>query len=286
MTAKESSPTKTLSETASKEIVARYGVRLPKERAVDTPADAADAAREIGFPVVLKLAGDGIAHKTERGLVRVGLGDAATVEEEAKALLELARPEDGDVTLLVAELVKGQRELIAGFVRDPQFGACVLLGLGGILAEAVGDAVFAVAPLSRSEALGMVDGLATSHLLTKAHRGEPPIDREALADILEGLGKLAVDRPELESVDLNPLIVAGDQPVAVDALVEERADGAIDEEPLPEPLDDNAVLERFRPLFHPRGVIVAGVAGQVSGLAETKAAGPITMIQRIQKNAG
>jgi acyl-CoA synthetase (NDP forming) len=134
--------TRTLSEHASKEIVAAYGVRLAREVNAADSASAVAAAREIGFPVVLKLAGDGIAHKTERGLVRVGLSDEAAVESEAVELLGLARPEDGEVSLLVAEQVRGQRELIAGVVRDPQFGPCVLLGLGGILAEAIGDAVF------------------------------------------------------------------------------------------------------------------------------------------------
>jgi acyl-CoA synthetase (NDP forming) len=253
--------TRTLSEHASKEIVAAYGVRLAREVNAADSASAVAAAREIGFPVVLKLAGDGIAHKTERGLVRVGLSDEAAVESEAVELLGLARPEDGEVSLLVAEQVRGQRELIAGVVRDPQFGPCVLLGLGGILAEAIGDAVFAVAPLTRSEALAMVEGLSTSHLLTEPHRGEPAINREALADILEGLGRLALDRPDIVSVDLNPLIVSGDQPIAVDALVEYRIEGVADgREPLPEALSDEALLERFRPLFHPKGVIVAGVA--------------------------
>ncbi len=255
--------TRTLSEHASKEIVARFGVRLPREALVDTPEEAGTAAAGIGFPVVLKLAGDGIAHKTERGLVRLGLSDRASVVREAQALRALARPEDGEVRLLVAEQVAGQRELIAGLIRDPQFGPCVMLGLGGILAEAVGDAVFAVAPLSRAEARGMIDGLATRHLLTKPHRGEPAIDREALADILEGLGRLAIERPDVVSVDLNPLIVAGAEPVAVDALVEvvEGGGAAEDTTPLPEALADAAVLERFRPLFHPRGIVVAGVAG-------------------------
>jgi acyl-CoA synthetase (NDP forming) len=259
------SSTETLSEHASKEIVAAYGVRLPIERLATDPASAVQAAEEIGYPVVLKLAGDGIAHKTERNLVRLGIADARSVEEEAAALLALARPEDGEVSVLVAEQVRGQRELIAGFVRDPQFGPCVMLGLGGILAEAVGDAVFAVAPLSRSEAFAMVEGLATRRLLIQPHRGEPAIDREALADILEGLSRLALERPEFESVDLNPLIVSGNQPIAVDALVERRigdgvdSDGS-DSDSLAEPLSDAAVLERFRPLFHPRGVIVAGVS--------------------------
>lgn len=251
----------TLSEHASKEIVAAYGVRLPQERLAQTAAAAADAAAEIGFPVVLKLAGDGIAHKTERGLVRVGVADGTAALAEAQDLLDQARPEDGSVSVLIAEMVRGQRELIAGVIRDPQFGPCVMLGLGGILAEAVGDAVFAVAPLSRHEALAMVEGLATSHLLTQPHRGEPAVDREALADILEGLGRLALDRPDIVSVDLNPLIVAGDQPIAVDALVEVTIEGDADTRPpLPASLDDATILERFRPLFHPRGIIVAGVA--------------------------
>ncbi len=271
---------RTLSEHASKAIVAPYGVRLPAERQVVDPATAVDAAREIGFPVVLKLCGDRIAHKTERQLVRVGLGDSDAVEDAARDLLGRARPEDGEVSLLVAERVMGSRELIAGMVRDPQFGPCVLLGLGGILAEALADVVFAVAPIDRQEARSMVDGLATRHLLVEPHRGEPAIDREALADLLEGLSRLATEHPEIESVDLNPLIVAGDQPIAVDALVElrdARAGGAAEEaadrgeaiqtgdgrtaDPeRSEPLSDAALLERFRPLFHPRGIIVAGVS--------------------------
>jgi len=256
------SATETLSEHASKAIVSTYGVRVPIEHLASDPVSAVRSANEIGYPVVLKLAGDGIAHKTERGLVRLGVADAASVEREAAALLGLARPEDGEVSLLVAEQVSGQRELIAGFVRDPQFGPCVMLGLGGILAEAVGDVVFAVAPISRREAFDMVEGLSTSHLFTRPHRGEPAIDREALADVLEGLSRLALERPDIESVDLNPLIVAGARPIAVDALIEQRSDGtAADSDSLPVPLSDAEILERFRPLFHPRGVIVAGVSG-------------------------
>ncbi|MFK7898637.1 MAG: acetate--CoA ligase family protein [Myxococcota bacterium] len=259
--AASSSPrTHTLSEHASKEIVARFGVRLPREVLAEDAAGAVKGADGMGYPVVLKLAGEGIAHKTERGLVRVGLADAASVESEARDLLAQATPEDGDVRLLVAEMVRGQRELIAGVVRDPQFGPCVLLGLGGVLAEALGDAVFAIAPLTRAEAHGMVEGLSTSHLFTEPHRGEPAMDREALADLLEGLSRLAIEHPEIESVDLNPLIVSGGEPIAVDALVEVRDSAAEERAELPAPLSDQAILDRFRPLFHPRGIVVAGVS--------------------------
>src|SRR5262245_9372288 len=193
---------RTLSEHASKRLRAGYGVPVARESLADSPQAAAAAARELGFPVVLKLCGDAIAHKTERSLVRLGLGDDAAVEAAARELLAQARPEDGDVALLVAEMVRGHRELIAGLVRDPQLGPCVMLGLGGILAEAVGDVVFASAPLTESEARALPDALAARHLLG-AFRGEPAVDRAALARVLLGLSRLALQRPDVASVDLN-----------------------------------------------------------------------------------
>ena len=97
-----------------------------------------------------KLNGDAIAHKTERGLVRLGLADAAAVRQAAGELLAAATPDDGDVAVLVAPMIRGNRELIAGVLRDPQFGPTVMLGVGGILAEAVADVVFRPAPSTPS----------------------------------------------------------------------------------------------------------------------------------------
>lgn len=248
----------TLSETASKALLRGYGVAFAEERTVATAEAAAAAAEAIGFPVAVKLGGEGIAHKSERGLVRLGLGDAAAVRAAAGELLAAARPEDGEVELLVAEMVAGKRELIAGVVRDPQFGPCVLLGLGGVLAEALGDVVFAAAPLDRDEADRLVDRLAHGEVFTEPFRGEPAIDRGALADVLVGLGRLASERGDVASVDVNPLIVHEGRPVAVDALVE--LGPVEDRSPPADPLPDDAVLERFRPLFHPRGIVVAGVS--------------------------
>src|SRR5262245_52980719 len=246
-----------LSEHASKALVARYGIPVAREALAAGPDAAARAAETLGFPVVVKLCGDSIAHKTERDLVRLGVADAAAVRAASAELLALARPEDGAVEVLVAEQVRGRRELIAGLVRDPQFGPCVVLGLGGIFTEAIGDVVFAAAPLTLAEARRMVGGLRTRALL-EAFRGEPAVDRDALARILVGLGTLATERPDVQSVDLNPLIVRGGTPIAVDALV------VLDAAPAPattRPRSDAAVLaERFRPLFHPRGVIVAGAS--------------------------
>src|SRR5512145_2303822 len=214
--------TRTLSEHASKALLADFGVPLAREVLAITPAEAAAAAAEIGFPVVLKLCGDAIAHKTERGLVRLGLGAASAVRAAAAELLAAARPEDGPVSLLVAEQVAGRRELIAGLLRDPHFGPCVLLGLGGILTEALGDVAFAAAPLSRVEARALVGRLRASHLVTGAFRGEPAGDVDAIADVLVALGRVGTERPDVASVDLNPILLRArdGKPVAVDALVE------------------------------------------------------------------
>ena len=249
---------RTLSEHDSKALVARYGVPAAREALARSAEDAAREAARIGFPVAIKLCGEAIAHKTERDLVRLGLADAAAVRAAAEELLSRRRPEDGEVSLLVAEMVRGRRELIAGLVRDPQFGPCVLLGLGGILTEALGDVVFAAAPLTHAEARGMIRGLRASRLLTEPFRGEPPVHEDVLADVLVGLGRLAAERPDVRSADVNPLIVRDGLPVAVDALV------VLGEPDPPEPArgdrDPAAILERFRPLFHPRGVVVAGAS--------------------------
>ncbi|HZQ78881.1 MAG TPA: acetate--CoA ligase family protein [Acidimicrobiia bacterium] len=209
----------TLSEAESKALLARHGVPVPAEAVVDDPAGAAEAAAGIGFPVAVKLCGPAIAHKTERGLVKLGLREAAAVEAAGAELLAAARPEDGDVALLVSAMVAGARELIAGFVRDDDFGPCVMLGIGGILAEAVGDVAFRLAPLDAVDAEDLIDDLAHGALLGPV-RGEPPVDRAALAAILLGLSALGGDDERIRSIDLNPLIVSGGVPVAVDALVE------------------------------------------------------------------
>ncbi len=247
----------TLSEAASKSLVRKYGVPTADEIEATSPSDAVAAAEGLGYPVVVKLCGDAIAHKTERGLVRLRLGDAAAVERAAGELLAAARPDDGDVSLLVAPMISGNRELIAGVVRDPQFGATVMLGVGGILAEAVADVVFRPAPLDTVTAEDMIDDLATQKLLG-AFRGEAPVDRAALVDVLVGLGRLAAERPDVASVDINPLIVSGDGTVvAVDALVELTDDAEPEQRPAPRP---RATAAQFRALFEPRAVVVAGAS--------------------------
>jgi len=250
----------TLSEYASKQLLAHAGIPTTKEILATSPQEAIRAAAQIGFPVVVKLCGDQIAHKTERDLVRLNLGDEDAATQAATELWERRRLEDGEVSLLVAEMVRGRRELIAGMMRDPQFGPCVLVGLGGILTEALGDVAVALAPLERDEVRRMVEGLRAKHLLLQPFRGEEPIDLDALADILVALGRLAIEQPDIHSIDVNPLIIVKSRPVAVDALVVINESDTASSTTSIAPRSPEEIRERFRPLFHPRGVVVTGVS--------------------------
>jgi acetate---CoA ligase (ADP-forming) subunit beta len=215
--------TRTLSEHESKRVLAGAGVPVLDERIVETPDDAVGAARELGSDasVVVKLCGEGVAHKTERGLVRLGLRND-DVRVAAQELLDAATPDDGTVGVLVAPMVRGSRELIAGVVRDPQFGPCVMVGIGGVLTEALADVAFRLVPVERVDAEEMLDELGTQALFGPL-RGEPPVDRNAVVDVVLALSRLAAAEPQIVSVDVNPLVVVDGRPVAVDALVEVRA---------------------------------------------------------------
>jgi acetyltransferase len=245
---------RTLSEADSKTLLAGYGVPFAPERAVPTAHEAVDAACEVGLPVVVKLNGDAIAHKTERGLVRLNLVDEDAVRAAAESLLAAATPDDGEVGLLVAPMLKGNRELIAGLADDPQFGMTVMVGVGGILAEAIADVAIRPVPVTEVDAAEMIDELATQTLLGR-FRGEPEVDRAALADVILGLSAAAESDASIRSADLNPLIVVDGKPVAVDALVEVGEADATQAAATPRPSD-----AAFRALFDPKGIVVAGAS--------------------------
>ena len=246
----------TLSERDSKQLLSEFDIPIAPEQFADDANGAGDAADQIGYPVVAKLNGDTIAHKTERGLVRLRLADRVAVEAAAAELLSLVEQADGEVNVLIAPMIAGNRELIAGVVRDPQFGPTVMLGLGGILAEAIADVVFRPAPLDEVTAGEMIDNLSTQKLLGE-FRGEQAVDRGQLVALLVGLGRLSDERPDVASVDINPLIVQpSGELVAVDGLVElGGVDDAAAIEPRPRPSS-----EQFRALFEPKGVLVTGAS--------------------------
>ncbi len=210
---------RTLSEAESKALLAPHGVPFPAEHIVGDAEAAVAAAEALGSPVVAKLNGDAIAHKTERGLVRLNLASAEAVRSAASDLLAAARPEDGDVSVLVAPMIASNREFICGVSTDPQFGPTVLLGVGGILAEAIADVSIRLVPISEHDAHDMIDDLQTQDLLG-AFRGEAAVDRAGLVTLLMALSDTVAAVPEIQSIDLNPVLIHNGSPVAVDALVE------------------------------------------------------------------
>jgi succinyl-CoA synthetase beta subunit len=205
----------TLSEYESKRLLAAAGIPTVPERLCATREEAVAAARVLGLPVVAKGCHATLAHKTELGLVHLGLADAAAVGAAFDAIAPKL-PAGGFV--LVQPMLRGRRELLAGLVRDAQFGPCVSLGLGGVFAEALEDVTFRIAPFDANEAKRMMGELRGAAILG-AFRGEPPVDLDALAAILVALGALGLARPEIAAVDINPLIVVEGRPVAADALV-------------------------------------------------------------------
>lgn len=251
----------TLSEADSKQLISNYGVPVLPERSVSDADAAVEAAEQLGFPVVAKLCGDRIAHKTERGLIRLGLSDQMQVATATTDLLAAALPEDGEVEVLIAPMVAGKREFIAGMFRDPQFGPTVMFGLGGIAAEALNDVVFRPAPLDQVTAREMLSDLRSQRLLG-AFRGDAPVDVEIIVELLVGLGQLGATRTDVLSVDINPIIVTDDgRPVAVDALVEVGESNSMPEAETRSSIARPAIpTERFRALFEPRGVVVTGAS--------------------------
>jgi len=244
-----------LTEFEAKRLLATYGVITCREQLVADADSAVAAADDIGYPVALKAVVEGLAHKTERGLVKLALADEPAVR---KAVSELQAEAGPSVGLLLCEMVKGSRELIVGLVNDPCFGPNVLLGLGGILVEAVGEAVCEPVPLRPGAAARMVKRLGVKPAFWGDLRGEAGLQMDKLEATLAGLSRLALDRPDIKSVDINPLIVCGGRPVAVDAVIEisgPAATGTVGS-------GDNAVacVPELDPLFNPQGVIVAGVS--------------------------
>jgi len=250
-----SEQTSTLSESDSKLLLATYNIPFAPEKKTGSVGEAVAAAEQLGYPVVVKLGGDNIAHKTERGLVRLRLNNADAVSEAATSLLAAATTADGDVHLLVAPMISGTRELIAGMLVDPQFGPTVMLGIGGVMAEVIADVAFRPAPVDEAGAASMIDSLRMQGLL-EAFRGEPAVNRSQLISAIVGLSRVAMERDDIVSVDVNPLIVRenGDV-VAVDALVE-MGQRNVSMVSTRVPYTD----AQFRALFEPRGVLVAGAS--------------------------
>jgi len=205
--------TEAFDEYTAKKILRAYGIPTTDEALADTLDDALNCAHSIGYPVVLKICSPHIMHKTERGMVHLGIKDDESLEKAFNSI----RDNDGDSAILVSEMLKGDREFMAGMSYAPGFPPCIMFGLGGIFTEALKDNAIRLAPLSHSDAISMMESLSSRALLGP-YRGMKPVDMDAVASMLEALGRLALDFPQIREIDLNPIIITDGMPKVADAL--------------------------------------------------------------------
>src|SRR5437588_12611282 len=193
-----------------------YGIPVPKEGVASSAAEAAKLAASMGFPVVLKIVSPEILHKTEAGGVLVGLKSADDVQKGYDTIVANAKKSNAKATIQgvqVQQMLAGGQEVIVGAVTDQSFGKLVAFGLGGILVEVLKDITFRLAPATREDALSMLDGVAAAEIL-KGVRGAQPVNREALATLIENVSRLVADFPEIAELDLNPVFASPHGPNA------------------------------------------------------------------------
>lgn len=207
-----------ITEQRAADIVAAYGVRVPRGELARDLKHALEVAEGIGYPVVLKIASPDILHKSDVGGIKVGIGDAEELAQAYEAVLGKARaymPEAVIDGVLVQEALPPGREVIIGIDRDPTFGPLVMFGLGGVYVEVLKDVVFRLCPVDKAQAREMISEIRGFGLLRGA-RGQKPADIDAIADVLVAVSSLAVEHPEIVELDINPLIV-GDSSAGVSA---------------------------------------------------------------------
>ncbi|WP_406861522.1 acetate--CoA ligase family protein [Streptomyces sp. HUAS MG47] len=210
-----------LSEHAAKQLLRAYGIRVPREQLVTSAAAAVRAAGLVGYPVVMKASGTQLAHKTELGLVKVGLTSASQVRDAYRDLTDIARYEGVDLDgILVCQMVAKGVEMVVGVTRDALFGPTVTVGLGGVLVEVLNDTAVRVPPFGEAQARDMLAELRGRALLDGV-RGAPPADVDALVEVVLRVQRMALELDgELSELDINPLMVLprGQGAVALDAL--------------------------------------------------------------------
>ena len=240
----------TLSEYESKKILDAYGIPTTKEVLSQDFRDAEQGADNIGYPLVLKVCAAKAQHKTEMGLIELGIKDATELKRAYDRLAPKAQNLNG--AILVQEMVLGSRELVMGLIRDPQFGPCVMFGLGGIFTEVLDDVCFRVAPLSDTDARSMLFEIQGSKILGGI-RGMKPVQTDQLSRCLQQLGQIGLDHSSIREIDINPLIVRNGLPVAVDALV-------VLQKPQLQVPEESPVSGNLDVFFEPQRVAVVGAS--------------------------
>ncbi|MGW7052216.1 acetate--CoA ligase family protein [Streptomyces sp. NPDC054887] len=214
-------PGEQLSEHAAKQLLRAYGIRVPREQLVTSAAAAVRAAGLVGYPVVMKASGPRLAHKSDLGLVKVGLTSASQIRDAYRELTDIARYEGIELDgVLVCQMVERGVEMMVGVTQDALFGPTVTVGLGGVLVEVLRDASVRVPPFGEDQARAMLTELR-GHALLGGVRGAPPADVDALVEVVLRVQRMALELGDtLSELDVNPLMVLprGQGAVALDAL--------------------------------------------------------------------
>jgi acetyltransferase len=205
-----------LTQMEALDLLEAYGIGTARLRMVTAPAQLAEAAAAVGYPLVMKIVSPDIVHKTDVGGVTVGLRSEADVRAAYDAMMaSVAKRAPG---VLLQQMRTGGREFIAGIVREPGFGPLIMFGLGGVMVEALRDVVFRMVPIGERDAGEMLDGIRGTKLLGEL-RGDPAVDRVALMGALRRIAQLGNDFPQIAELDANPLLASAAGVVALDARV-------------------------------------------------------------------
>ena len=244
-----------------------YGIAVPKEMVATSAENAAKAAADMGFPVVMKIVSPDILHKTEAGGVIVGVASS----EEAKAgydkILANAKRYKADAKIegvQVQQMLKGGTEVIVGSITDGSFGKLVAFGLGGVLVEVLKDITFRLAPATKEDALSMLDGIQAKEMLHGV-RGGDAVNRDALADIIVRVSQLVSDFPEIIELDLNPVFATKDDAVAADVRI--VVDFAY--EPRKATHTQDEIVAAMNRIMRPKAVAVIGASAEAGKIGNS-----------------
>ena len=244
-----------INESEAKALLKEFGVPVVPEVVVADDSAAISAARELGYPVVVKGLGSTLAHKTERGLVHLNLNSSQAIQNAVGAITRAAG--DDLEGFLVQPQIQGKREWVAGLFRDPQFGPVIMFGVGGVFTEALADVAFRLAPITESDAADMLTEIRAKALLG-SYRGEAAINRQQIIQTLSGLSRIGVELPQIIEIDINPLLASSDGHLwAVDALVVPGEKPAVQSPPPP------VAPDAIGAIFYPKSIAFIGASGQM-----------------------
>jgi 3-hydroxypropionyl-CoA synthetase (ADP-forming) len=246
---------KVITEEQAKQILESYGVRVPAYALVKSADEAVREARRIGFPLVMKVVSPEILHKTDVGGVKVGVKSEQEVREVFNDMYTRLSSKYSIKGILLEQMVPQGIEMIVGLQYDEQFGPVIMVGLGGIFTEVLKDVSFRMLPISKDDALDMLDELNGKKIL-EGFRGSKPVDKDMLAEALVNIGKLGMDMAAYyDSIDFNPIVVYPNDYVVVDAKIILR------EKPLDNPISNaKADIRHMEKFFYPRSVAVVGAS--------------------------